>query len=456
MAFMIVRMRGIKQPEMDRSVLVETDLVTMDGTVVRTGVDLGIDIVESEFRKRSVFNPSDYFLFDENSLPSEYSLKALLNTGFSEDVCNGLYANIITYIRSKQDILREKMKQNVFKIGGTEVPKGSVRNIAIELPKLYHLPASIPIHVIRGRREGPTVFVSAAIHGDELNGIEIIRRLKNLSVVKKLRGTLILVPVVNVYGLNTLSRYLPDRRDLNRSFPGSSKGSLATRIAKIFFDEIVRKSDYGIDLHTGAIHRSNLPQIRTNTKNEETLRLAKAFEAPVVLHSELRDDSLRAEAQECGVPVLLYEAGEALRFDETSIKIGVKGIVNVLKALQMLPETKKRRHKHPLIFKESSWIRAHESGMLRTVKALGDSVKKGDVIAFIDEPLGENRFALHSAFDGIIIGKSQIPLVQEGDAVFHIARSSNLDTAEERIGYFQEDAIVRSDIYGLNEEHVIE
>lgn len=348
------------------------------------------------------------------------------------------------------------MKEQLLQICGIDIPAGSTKNIEIELPKLYNLPTSIPVQVLRGKRRGPTVFISAAIHGDELNGIEIIRRFKKLSLLKKIKGTLILVPIVNVYGINTLSRYLPDRRDLNRSFPGSTKGSLAARMAKIFFDEIVKKCDYGIDLHTGAIHRSNLPQIRTNTKNEETLKLAKAFEAPVILHSEVRDGSLRAEAQENGVPILLYEAGEALRFDDTSIKIGVKGIVNVLRALDMLPQSLKRQHRTPLLFKESSWVRAPESGMLRTVKALGDAVKRGEIIAFIDEPLGDNSFAMRSSFDGIIIGKSQIPLVQEGDAVFHIAAFENLETAEERIDYFQEDAIARSDIPGLNDEHTIE
>ncbi|MCJ7766023.1 MAG: succinylglutamate desuccinylase/aspartoacylase family protein, partial [Thiovulaceae bacterium] len=233
-------------------------------------------------------------------------------------------------------------------------------------------------------------------------------------------------------------------------------GSLAARMAKIFFDEVVKRCDYGIDLHTGAIHRSNLPQIRTNTKDEETLKLAKAFEAPVILHSEIRDGSLRAEAQENGVPILLYEAGEALRFDDTSIMIGVKGIVNVLRALDMLPPSLKKQHKSPLVCRESSWVRASESGMLRTVKALGDTVKRGEIIAFIDEPLGDNSFEMRSSFDGIIIGKSQIPLVQEGDAVFHIAAFENLEAAEERIDYFQDDAIVRSDILGLNDEHTIE
>lgn len=348
------------------------------------------------------------------------------------------------------------MNEKIIQIGGVDIPKGTVKDIEIELPNLYNLPASIPIQVIRGRQSGPTVFVSAAIHGDELNGIEIIRRLKNLSALKKLKGTLILVPVVNVYGLSTLSRYLPDRRDLNRSFPGSEKGSLAARIAYIFFNEIVKKCDYGIDLHTGAIHRSNLPQIRTNVNNEETLRLAKAFEAPVILHSELRDGSLRAYAQDENVSILLYEAGEALRFDDTSIKIGVKGIVNVLKALKMLPKNTTKRHRQPLIFKKSSWVRASESGMLRTLKALGDTVKKGETIAFVDEPLGEMSYALASTFDGIIIGKSQIPLVQEGDAVFHIARSVDLESAEEHIEYFQDYAIADSDILGLNDEDIIE
>ena len=349
-----------------------------------------------------------------------------------------------------------EMQGDILEIFGTEVSRGTIVDISIDLPNLYNLPASIPVHVLRGKKSGPTVFVSAAIHGDELNGIEIIRRLKKLAILKKLKGTLILVPVVNVYGLSSLSRYLPDRRDLNRSFPGSTKGSLAARMAKIFFDEIVKKCDYGIDLHTGAIHRSNLPQIRTNIKNPKTLELAKAFEAPVILHSEIRDGSLRAVAQEEGVSILLYEAGEALRFDETSIKIGVKGIVNVLKALEMLPQTKKKRSKNPLTLKESSWTRAVESGILRTLKGLGDSVTKGEVIAFIDEPLGDESFELISPFDGIIIGKSQIPLVQEGDAVFHIARSSNLDRAEEHIEYFQEDAIDSTDIHGFHDEHTIE
>lgn len=342
-------------------------------------------------------------------------------------------------------------------IGGLNIPKGKESKLSLELPKLYGTPTKLPIRVIRGRRDGPVVFVSAAIHGDELNGIEIIRRLRKLSVLKKLKGTIILVPIVNIYGTMTLSRYLPDRRDLNRSFPGSIKGSLAGRIAKIFFDEIVSKCDLGIDLHTASIHKSNLPQVRTNTENEYTFKLAKAFEAPVVLHSELRDGSLRSVAQESGVPILLYEAGEALRFDETSIRIGVKGIINVLRANNMLPKViRKKAPKIPVVSKSSKWIRSTHGGMIRTIKALGDTVKESEIIAFIDDPFEDEAYEITSPFDGIIIGKSEIPLVQEGDAVFHIAKFRNLSIAENKIEYFNEDAIEQSEFYELNNEEIIE
>jgi hypothetical protein len=344
-----------------------------------------------------------------------------------------------------------------FTLGGVDIPRGANMTINIELPKLYNTPTQLPIRVIRGKKDGPTVFISAAIHGDELNGVEIIRRFRKLNIIKRLKGTLILVPIVNVYGIMNLSRYLPDRRDLNRSFPGSSKGSLAGRVAKVFFDEIVLKCDLGIDLHTASIHKSNLPQVRTNINNEYTFNLAKAFAAPVVLHSELRDGSLRSVAQERGVPILLYEAGEALRFDETSIRIGVNGLVNVLRANNMLPQlTRKKPPKTPIITRTSKWIRSGESGMLRTIKALGDTVKENEIIAYIDEPLGDQSFEIISPFDGVIIGKSEIPLVQEGDAVFHIAKFGNLELAETRIEYFNEEIIEQSEFYELNNEEIIE
>jgi uncharacterized protein len=341
-------------------------------------------------------------------------------------------------------------------IANTEILKGTRVTINLELPKLYNTPTNLPLRVIRGKKDGPIVFVSAAIHGDELNGIEIIRRLRKLNILNKLKGTLILVPIVNVYGIMNLSRYLPDRRDLNRSFPGSIKGSLASRVAKVFFDEIVSRCDLGIDLHTASIHKSNLPQVRTNIDNQYTFNLAKAFEAPVVLHSELRDGSLRSVAQDAGIPILLYEAGEALRFDEVSIRIGVKGIINVLREMNMLPHLVKKNVKTPIITRNSTWIRSNESGMLRTIKALGDIVKKDEIIAFIDEPLGDDSFEIKALFDGVIIGKSEIPLVQEGDAIFHIAKLKDLESAETKLEYFNENAIGQSEFYELNNEEIIE
>ena len=341
-------------------------------------------------------------------------------------------------------------------IANTEILKGTRVTINLELPKLYNTPTNLPLRVIKGKKDGPIVFVSAAIHGDELNGIEIIRRLRKLNILNKLKGTLILVPIVNVYGIMNLSRYLPDRRDLNRSFPGSIKGSLASRVAKVFFDEIVSRCDLGIDLHTASIHKSNLPQVRTNIDNQYTFNLAKAFEAPVVLHSELRDGSLRSVAQDAGIPILLYEAGEALRFDEVSIRIGVKGIINVLREMNMLPHLVKKNVKTPIITRNSTWIRSNESGMLRTIKALGDIVKKDEIIAFIDEPLGDDSFEIKALFDGVIIGKSEIPLVQEGDAIFHIAKLKDLESAETKLEYFNENAIGQSEFYELNNEEIIE
>jgi hypothetical protein len=309
----------------------------------------------------------------------------------------------------------------------------------------------MPVHVVRGKKEGPILLLSAAIHGDELNGIEIIRRVLQLPSLARIRGAIIAVPVVNVYGLIHNSRYLPDRRDLNRSFPGSDKGSLAARVANIFLEELVTKCTHGIDLHTGAIHRSNLPQIRANLDNPQTLLMAQSFGAPVVLNSDLRDGSLREAADELGVEMLLYETGEALRFDELSIRAGVKGIVNVMRHLGMLPRIKRKKTADPVIARSSRWVRASSSGLLKTLKPLGARVKRHDLLALVDDPLGDNQSEIKAPFGGIIIGRTEIPLVHEGEAVFHIARFEDLGEAEERVDTFQETEHERA-LPGLEEE----
>ena len=314
-------------------------------------------------------------------------------------------------------------------IGGYEIAPGSTLQIEMPVIRLYtDTDISMPIHVMRARKPGPTVFVAGAIHGDEINGIEIIRRLIQKKSFRLTCGTLILVPIVNVYGVLNQSRYMPDRRDLNRSFPGSERGSLAARVADTFLTEIVDLCEYGIDLHTGAIHRSNTPQIRANLDDEETRELAMAFDVPVIIDAPVRDGTLRKAAAERDTKILLYEAGEALRYDEFSIRAGVRGIENVLGKLGMLRKKRKVENTNtPFIANNSSWTRANASGIVNNLKALGDYVAEGDQLAHIGTPFGEVLDTVTASRDGIIVGKQNIPLVQEGDAMFHIAYFSNDD-----------------------------
>jgi deoxyribose-phosphate aldolase len=259
-------------------------------------------------------------------------------------------------------------------IGNMTVEPGQRTSIDLDMGRLYtHMPTTMPVQVICGRKAGPILFVSAAIHGDELNGVEILRRLLRLPVLKRLRGTLIAVPIVNLHGFIQSSRYLPDRRDLNRVFPGSERGSLASRVAHLFMNEIVYRCTHGIDLHTGAVHRANLPQIRANLDDPETERLARAFGTPVILNAAIRDGSLREAASERDIPVLLYEAGEALRFDEFSIRGGVNGILRVMETLDMLPASRRKPPAEPHIARSSSWVRAPQSGLFRARVALGNA-----------------------------------------------------------------------------------
>jgi len=321
---------------------------------------------------------------------------------------------------------------NPFPIGEIVVKPGQRVNISLPVADLYTSTSlSMPVQVICGRRAGPVLFVSAAIHGDELNGVEIIRRLLRLKVLSSIRGTLIAVPIVNVHGFLHQSRYLPDRRDLNRSFPGSARGSIAARLANTFFTQIVSKADFGIDLHTGAINRSNLPQIRGNLDNEKTLELARAFGAPVVINANIRDNSLRACVADSGVPVLIYEAGEALRFDEISIRAGLRGVLNVMRSIGMLPAKRPvRKQVNPLIARSTSWVRAPASGIFNTDVQLGGSVSKGQRLASINDPLGDSSDVVSAPFDGIVIGCSNLPLAHEGDALFNIAEFKSVSKAE--------------------------
>ena len=328
-----------------------------------------------------------------------------------------------------------------FVIGGRSVAAGERARMELPVVNLYtSAPVVLPVVVHRGREPGPTLFVSAALHGDEINGVEIIRRLLRMPALTDLRGTLLAVPIVNTLAFLHQSRYLPDRRDLNRSFPGSKSGSLAARLANLFLKEIVDRSDYGVDLHTGAIHRPNLPQIRGDLSNPETLRLCRAFGIPLLLNSEPTEGTLREYTTKRGIPVILYESAEALRFDEVCIRIGVQGVLNVLYEVGMLerPQGILKPDDEPVTAASSTWARSPASGVLRAQVALGDVVRDGQVLGIVGDPLSENEESVESPATGVVIGRLNLPLVHEGDALFHIARVENPDAVGLAMSHLRE------------------
>lgn len=279
--------------------------------------------------------------------------------------------------------------------------------------------------------------VLAALHGDEINGVEIIRRLLATTALKRLSGTLLAVPVVNVYGFVQQSRYLPDRRDLNRSFPGSVKGSMASRLAHTLNTEVLAKCTHGIDYHTAAGGRTNLPQIRIDLdRHSDALPLARAFAPPIIMDMGTRDGTLR---EACKFPMLLYEAGEALRFDDVSIRAGLRGTLRVMRHLGMLPPTKRSTVSHePFIANDSEWMRAPQSGIIRSSVPLGAAIQEGQVLGVIADPLGGSQESVVSRRDGVLIGMTKMPLVHEGEALFHVACTAEVKRAVRAVNEFHQ------------------
>ncbi|WP_417451037.1 succinylglutamate desuccinylase/aspartoacylase family protein [Kordiimonas sp.] len=328
-------------------------------------------------------------------------------------------------------------RRAAFEIAGQKVEAGSRASLSLILPgQSRYTPLSMPLHVIHGRKGGPTMFVSAAIHGDEINGIEIIRQLLKQKSLNRLRGTLLCVPVVNMYGFLQHTRYMPDRRDLNRAFPGTEHGSLTSRVANVFRKQIIDRSDYGIDLHTGSNHRTNFPHIRANLADAETASLARAFNTAVTVNASLRDGSLRGYAVEKNVPVLLYEAGEALRFDKLAVRAGVRGILNVLGLVGMIKREVKRRPHVSLEAESSHWVRANRSGLIRDAIKLGSRVKAGDRLALLSDLLGDEQSEVKATQEGVVIGRTNLPIVNEGDALFHVAEFDNTEKAGKTVASF--------------------
>ena len=326
-------------------------------------------------------------------------------------------------------------------IARVSVKAGTRQSIDIPLPSFYtHSSVNMPVHVVHGRRSGPVLLVSAAVHGDEINGVEIIRRLLTHKSLDRIKGTLIAIPVVNVYGFVSKSRYLPDRRDLNRSFPGSENGSMASRLANVLMTEILPHTSHIIDLHTGAVNRENLPQIRAKLSgNAELETLARAFGVPVILNAEVLENSFRAAAFDKGISVLLYEAGEALRFDEVAIRAGVRGVLQVMIELGMRPRPKRPRKEVSMVANTTRWVRAAQSGILRSLVGTGTKVEAGDLLANISNPLGEHSEELISPISGIVIGKTNLPLVFAGEAIFNIAGYEAIDQVAENIDAYNDE-----------------
>jgi predicted deacylase len=324
-----------------------------------------------------------------------------------------------------------------FKICGEEILPGTRKRVHLHVAKLYDITEmKVPIEVIHGEIEGPTLFVCAAIHGDEINGVEVIRRLNLHSSLRHIKGTLLLIPIVNVFGFNSQTRYMPDRRDLNRSFPGSPKGSLTSQLANLFMEEVVTLCTHGIDLHTAGCHRTNLPQIRANIDSDEIRELASSFGAPLILDSATRDGSLRQAGTEKGIPILLFEGGTALRYNQHVIRIALSGILSTMESLGMIKKKlrkKKSKEKDVYIAKSNHWIRAPVSGSVWRKTHLGNKVKKGDIIGIISDPFGKDNQNIVASHSGIIIGYRIYPLVNKGDAVFNVATFKEIKKMSEEI-----------------------
>lgn len=313
------------------------------------------------------------------------------------------------------------MARESFPMGTVRIRPGSARDMELPITKLVTgADVSLPVRVVHGREPGPTVWVNAAIHGDEVNGVEVVRQVMAGLDPKTFRGTLIAVPIVNVLGFMNGDRYLPDRRDLNRSFPGSRRGSLASRIAWLFMTEVVAKCEVGLDLHTGADRRSNLPQIRADLDDPRTRELAEAFGAPVMLHAKIRDGSLRHAARDRGACVLLFEAGENLRFDDYAIDAGVAGVRRVLANLGMTDDDSRPPEQPSRECRQSSWVRARRTGILTLDVSLGQEVSDGERLGSLVDSFGKTLRAVYASRDGVVIGRNEAPLVNSGDAIVHI------------------------------------
>lgn len=305
---------------------------------------------------------------------------------------------------------------------GNAVAPGEARDLDLVVSESYSgRDVIIPVHVRRAEKAGPNVFVTGALHGDELNGTGAARSLLVDGSLTLLQGTLVIVPVLNVLGFERHERYLPDRRDLNRCFPGNSHGSMAKRFAKRIFDSLIRDCDYGIDLHTAALRRTNFPNVRGELSNPDVMQLAKAFGISILLNSSGPEGSLRREATKVGCPTIVIEGGEVWKFEPSVVNCMLNGVKNCLRFLHMLEGTA-TLCETLMTIERSMWIRAERGGFLEFHVFPGDVVTKGQPIATNSNLLSREQNRLEAPFDGVIIGMTTLPAVQPGEPVVNLGR----------------------------------
>lgn len=301
---------------------------------------------------------------------------------------------------------------------------------------------AIPMRIYRGMESGPTVFVSAALHGDELNGTGAIRAMLSDQDWVLGRGTLVMVPVLNILGFERHSRYLPDRRDLNRCFPGSASGSMASRLGKTIFESLVERCDFGIDLHTAAVRRTNFPNARADLDHPDCERLARAFGAGIMLHGKGPKGSLRRSATDDGCPTIVVEGGEVWKVESSVSDCMERGIRNILIELEMI-EGSQDIPENQAVIRQTKWIRAERGGFMSMHVAPGDAVVKGQTIASNSNLLSEESNRLEAPFSGIVIGMTTLPAVQPGEPVVHLGRLASAKSAERHDRRVERDEVQR-------------
>lgn len=310
---------------------------------------------------------------------------------------------------------------SVLNINGIEVPRGKHETVKI---KVGSLPSGTTInlfaHVFRSKNPGPTMLILGGVHGDEVNGVEIVRRAVKVGYFEKLKlGSVIAVPLLNIYGFINFSRDLPDGKDVNRSFPGSSRGSLASKVAYTLTKHILPVVDFGIDFHTGGGCIHNYPQVRVSRDDKDAYKIAELFGAPFIVKSNLINKSLRKECHKRGIPMLVYEGGESLRLDSYAIQEGLNGIQRIMSSLGMV-EKQPLAPKDPIILEKNKWLRASQAGILISYKKSGDYVKKGELLGHLTDPYGVKESKIKSPYSGYIYGHNNMPVVHKGDAIYHI------------------------------------